>query len=246
MRNQSTNKPSQSANAALTMDSSSVSEGLRIRSNWAKRIFDILFAGTTLLLSSPLFLLGSLLAKVQSTGPVFYKAKRVGKDGTIFEMYKFRTMVVNADQIGIGLTTHKDPRVTRIGRFLRFRKLDELPNLINVIKGEMSLIGPRPEAPKYVKYYTETQRQVLLVKPGITGPSQIANRNEEEKLAAQTDPEDYYITNLMPKKLELDLQYVATQGFISDIGWLIKTFWIVIFPSNGKKQINESGKLHDI
>lgn len=246
MRNQSTNKPSQSANAALTLDSSSVSEDPNIRPNWAKRSFDILFAVTTLLLSSPLFLLGSLLAKVQSTGPVFYKAKRVGKDGTIFEMYKFRTMVVNADQIGIGLTTHKDPRVTRVGRFLRFTKLDELPNLINVIKGEMSLIGPRPEAPKYVKYYTEIQRQVLFVKPGITGPSQIANRNEEEKLAAQTDPEHYYITELMPQKLELDLHYVATQGFLSDIGWLIKTFWIVIFPPNGKKQTNESGKLHDI
>ena len=217
------------------MDSSSVSKDQHIRPNWAKRSFDILFAGTTLLLSSPLFLVGSLLAKVQSTGPVFYKAKRVGKGGTIFEMYKFRTMVVNADQIGIGLTTHKDSRVTRIGRFLRFTKLDELPNLINVVKGEMSLIGPRPEAPKYVKYYTETQRQILLVKPGITGPSQIANRNEEKKLAAQPDPEHYYITKLMPKKLELDLQYVVTQGFISDIGWLIKTFWVVIFPPNEKK-----------
>ena len=246
MRNQSTNKPSQSVKAALIMDSSSVSEDPHIRSNWAKRTFDILFAITTLLLSSPIFLLGSLLAKVQSTGPVFYKAKRVGKGGAIFEMYKFRTMVVNADKIGIGLTTHKDSRVTRIGRILRFTKLDELPNLINVIKGEMSLIGPRPEAPKYVKYYTETQMQVLLAKPGITGPSQIANRNEEEKLAAQTDPEHYYITELMPKKLELDLHYVATQGFISDIGWLIKTVWVVIFPPNEKKQINESGNLNNI
>lgn len=246
MQNRSTNKPPQRANAALTLDSSSASESLRIRSNWAKRIFDFLFAGATLLLSSPLFLLGSLLAKIQSTGPVFYKAKRVGREGAIFEMYKFRTMVVNADQIGIGLTTHRDSRVTPIGRILRFTKLDELPNLINVIKGEMSLIGPRPEAPNFVKYYTETQKQVLLVKPGITGPSQIANRNEEEKLAAQTDPEHYYITELMPKKLELDLHYVATQGFISDIGWLIKTLWVVIFPPKEKKYINESGNLPNI
>jgi lipopolysaccharide/colanic/teichoic acid biosynthesis glycosyltransferase len=124
--------------------------------------------------------------------------------------------------------------------------LDELPNLINVIKGEMSLIGPRPEAPKYVKYYTETQKQVLLVKPGITGPSQIANRNEEEKLAAQTEPEHFYITELMPKKLELDLHYVATQCFISDIKWLIKTLWVIIFPNKEKKHINESGKLPNI
>ena len=246
MQNRLTNKPSQRANAALTLESSSVREDLRIRSNWVKRSFDILFAGTALLLTSPLFLLGSLLAKVQSTGPVFYKAKRVGRGGAIFEMYKFRTMVINADKIGIGLTTHRDSRVTPIGRFLRITKLDELPNLINVIKGEMSLIGPRPEAPNYVKHYTETQKQVLLVRPGITGPSQIANRNEEEKLAAQTDPEHYYITELMPKKLELDLHYVATQGFISDIGWLIKTFWVVIFPPNQKKHINEPDKLHNI
>ena len=246
MQNPSPDKPSQNANTALTMDSSSVREGLRIRSNWAKRCFDILFTVTTLLLFSPLFLLGCLLAKVQSTGPVFYKAKRVGKGKTIFEMYKFRTMVINADKIGIGLTMHRDSRVTPIGRFLRVTKLDELPNLINVIKGEMSLIGPRPEAPNYVKYYTEIQRQVLLVKPGITGPSQIANRNEERKLAAQTDPEHYYITELMPKKLELDLRYVATQGFISDIGWLLKTVWVVVFPLKKKKHINESGNLPNI
>ncbi len=246
MQNQSTNKPSQNINTALTLDSSSVREGLRIRSNWTKRCFDILFAVTVLLLSSPLFLFASLLAKVQSTGPVFYKAKRVGRGGKIFEMYKFRTMVINADKIGIGLTTHRDSRVTLIGRFLRITKLDELPNLINVIKGEMSLIGPRPEAPNYVKHYTETQKQVLLVKPGITGPSQIANRNEEEKLAAQTDPEHYYITELMPKKLELDLHYVATQCCISDIKWLIKTFWVVIFPPKGKKHIGESRNLPNI
>ena len=246
MQNRLTNKPPQRTNAVLTLDSSSITEELRIRSNWAKRSFDILCAGTALLLTSPLFLLGSLLAKIQSTGPVFYKAKRVGRGGAIFKMYKFRTMVVNADQIGIGLTTHKDSRVTPIGRILRFTKLDELPNLINVIKGEMSLIGPRPEAPNYVKHYTETQKQVLLVKPGITGPSQIVNRNEEEKLAAQTDPEHFYITELMPKKLELDLHYVVTQCFISDIKWLLKTFWVIIFPPKKKKHIDESEKLHNI
>lgn len=246
MQNQSTEKPSQSANVVMTSDSLSVNEGLRIRSNWAKRSFDLLFAVTVLLLSVPIFLLGSLLAKIQSTGPVFYKAKRIGKGGTIFEMYKFRTMVINADQLGGGLTIHKDSRVTPIGRILRFTKLDELPNLINVIKGEMSLIGPRPEAPNYVKYYTETQKQVLLVKPGITGPSQIANRNEEEKLAAQIDPEHFYITELMPKKLELDLHYVATQCFISDIKWLLKTFWVIIFPHKEKKHIGESGNLPNI
>ena len=136
-----------------------------------KRTFDLAFAIIALLLLSPIFLLGSLLAKSQSKGPVFYKAKRVGKDEAVFEMYKFRTMVVNADTLGGSLTTYRDTRITPIGRFLRWTKLDELPNLINVIKGEMSLIGPRPEAPDYVKYYTEVQKQVLQVKPGMTGPS---------------------------------------------------------------------------
>lgn len=195
---------------------------------WVKRTFDLGFAMIALLLLAPLFFLGSLLAKLQSKGPVFYKAKRVGKDETLFEMYKFRTMVVNADTLGGSLTTYRDTRITSIGRFLRWTKLDELPNLINVIKGEMSLIGPRPEAPNYVKYYTEIQKQVLQVKPGMTGPSQLANRDEEEKLKGQQDAEHYYITELMPKKLALDLHYVATQSIASDIGWLLKTFWVVI------------------
>ncbi len=200
-----------------------------------KRMFDVVFAIIGFLLLLPLFLLGSLLAKLQSKGPVFYKSKRVGKDEVIFEMYKFRTMVVNADTLGGSLTTYRDTRITPIGRFLRWTKLDELPNLINVIKGEMSLIGPRPEAPEYVKYYTQIQKQVLLVKPGITGPSQLANRDEEEKLKGQPDAEHYYITELMPKKLALDLQYVATQSIATDIGWLLKTLWVVIFVPRRRK-----------
>ena len=199
---------------------------------WTKRVFDVCFSLIGLLLSSPLFLLGAILAKLQSKGPMFYKAKRVGKGGTVFEMYKFRTMVSNADRIGSSLTTYRDTRITRIGRFLRWTKLDELPNLINVIKGEMSLIGPRPEAPVYVKYYTERQRQVLQVKPGMTGPSQIANRDEEEKLKGRSDAEHYYITELMPKKLDLDLHYVATQSIVSDIRWLLKTFWVLFSVKN--------------
>ena len=203
-------------------------QDIKLKHTWTKRAFDFFFSLIGLLLSSPLLLLGGILAKLQSKGPMFYKAKRVGKGGTLFEMYKFRTMVVNADSIGGSLTTYRDTRVTPIGRCLRWTKLDELPNLINVIKGEMSLIGPRPEAPIYVKHYTETQRQVLQVKPGMTGPSQLANRDEEEKLKGQQDAEHYYITELMPKKLDLDLHYVATQSIVSDIGWLLKTLWVII------------------
>lgn len=218
----------------MEKETASLIVAVRQRSNWAKRTFDLLFSTTAFLILSPLFILACLLAKIQSKGPIFYRAKRVGMGGKVFEMYKFRTMVVNADQIGIGLTTHKDPRVTPIGRLLRITKLDELPNLINVIIGDMSLIGPRPEAPNYVKYYNDTQKQVLQVKPGISGPSQIANRNEEKKLQAQKDPEQYYITELMPKKLALDLQYVATQCFLSDMVWLLKTFWVIFVPKKEK------------
>lgn len=199
-------------------------------SDWLKRSFDFVLSLISFIITSPIFLLSMILAKVQSRGPVFYKAKRVGIDGKVFIMYKFRTMVENADQIGIGLTTHKDKRVTLIGRFLRKTKLDELPNLINVLKGDMSLVGPRPESPEYVKYYSDRQRQVLQVRPGITGPSQIANRDEEKKLKSKEDPENYYITELMPRKLELDLEYVATRNFFVDIRWLIRTFWVIIFP----------------
>lgn len=203
--------------------------------DWAKRAFDLLFATIGLMFLSPFFFLGSLLAKLQSKGPVFYKAKRVGRGEIIFEMYKFRTMVVNADTLGGGLTTYRDQRITPMGRFLRWTKLDELPNLINVIKGEMSLIGPRPEAPDYVKYYTQTQKRVLHVKPGMTGPSQLANRDEEAKLKGQPDAEHYYITELMPKKLAVDLHYIATQSIAADVGWLLKTFWVVIFAPRRSK-----------
>lgn len=194
-----------------------------------KRAFDILFGTIGFALLAPFFLLGCVLAKLQSAGPVFYKAKRVGKDEVLFEMYKFRTMVVNADKIGCSLTTYRDTRITRIGRLLRWTKLDELPNLINVIRGEMSLVGPRPEAPIYVQHYTAAQKQVLQVKPGMTGPSQLANRHEEEKLKARANPEHYYITELMPQKLALDLRYVATHSLAADLGWLLKTFWTVLF-----------------
>lgn len=216
----------------LAVDSQDV---IKFNRDWTKRTFDLLFAMIGFALLSPLFFFGSLLAKLQSKGPVFYKAKRVGRGEIIFEMYKFRTMVVNADMIGGSLTTYRDKRITSIGRFLRWTKLDELPNLINVIKGEMSLVGPRPEAPDYVKYYTRTQKQVLQVKPGMTGPSQLVNRDEEEKLKGQPDAEHYYITELMPKKLALDLHYVATQSIAADMGWLLKTFWVVTFAPRRSK-----------
>jgi len=194
----------------------------------AKRAFDISSALIALIALSPIFLICAILAKFQSPGPVFYRAKRIGRLGRIFLMYKFRTMVVNAESMGTSLTKYEDPRITKIGNFLRRTKLDELPQLLNVLKGDMSIIGPRPEAPVYVKYYTEEQRRVLSVKPGITGPAQLENRNEELKLKEQSDPEKYYITQLLPEKLTIDLNYIENRSFILDLKVIFKTIWIIM------------------
>ena len=147
----------------LTMDETY----LQFHESYAKRVFDFVFATIGLILLSPLFLFCVLVAKLQSPGPIFYKAQRVGRGGQIFEMYKFRTMVVNADSLGLNLTTFRDTRITPIGRFLRGAKLDELPNLINVIKGDMSLIGPRPALPYEVEVYREWHRRRFEAPPGI-------------------------------------------------------------------------------
>lgn len=188
-----------------------------------RRTIDLIFAGLALGASSPIFLIVATLAKLQSPGPIFYKAKRVGQYGHIFEMYKFRTMVANADSFGQNLTAYHDPRITPIGTFLRRWKLDEIPQLLNIIKGEMSIIGPRPESPNYVQYYTKDQQQILVIRPGLTGPSQYANRNEAEKLKGRSDPEQFYIRTLMPEKLKMDLEYIKKRNFPSDMLWIVRT-----------------------
>ena len=194
----------------------------------AKRAFDISCALIGLIILLPIFLICIILAKFQSPGPVFYRAQRIGRSGRIFLMYKFRTMVINAESTGTSLTTYKDPRITKIGNFLRRTKLDELPQLLNVLKSDMSIIGPRPEAPVYVKYYTEEQRRVLSVRPGITGSAQLENRNEELKLKGQSDPEEYYINQLLPEKLKIDLNYIENRSFILDLKVIFKTIWTIM------------------
>lgn len=157
-----------------------------------------------------------------SPGPVFYRARRVGKGGKLFLMYKFRTMVANADQLGPSITVRDDPRITRVGRFLRKTKLDELPQLINVLKGEMSLVGPRPETPSMVKHYTPEQRRVLEVTPGITGLAQLHYSNEEEML----DPENWheeYVKKILPHKLSLDLLYIEHKSLSLDLAIIGRT-----------------------
>ena len=190
-----------------------------------KRLFDIISSLTALILLSPLFLFLSVLIKLSSPGPIFYKGKRVAKGGGIFLMHKFRSMVANADKLGTNLTKHEDQRITKIGKFLRSTKLDELPNLIDVFNGDMSIVGPRPESPSYTQYYNDRQKKALDVRPGITGLGQLENRREDLKLKDQADPDAYYINVLMPEKLEIDLFYVENRTFLMDIKIILKTLF---------------------
>ena len=188
----------------------------------AKRTLDLIVSLVGLALLWPLLAILALWIRLDSPGPVFYRGQRVGKDGQPFHMYKFRTMVLGAESRGPAVTYRDDPRITRAGRFLRRTKLDELPQLLNVVKGEMSLVGPRPEDPTYVALYTEEQCQVLSVKPGITGPTQLEYRDEASMLQGESVDEEY-VSRLMPEKLKSDLEYVRTRSLAGDIRILWQT-----------------------
>ena len=173
------------------------------------RFFDIIFSILGLILLSWLFLIVFILIKLDSRGPIFYMQERIGKDGVPFKLFKLRSMYVNSDKKGLQITVGKrDPRITKIGYYIRKYKIDELVQLINVLKGEMSLVGPRPEVKKYVDLYTLEQRIVLRVKPGITDYASIKYRNENEILEKQADPERYYIEVVMPEKIKLNMYYL--------------------------------------
>ncbi len=187
-----------------------------------KRAFDIGASGAGLLILSPILLVLALAVRLTSPGPIFYRATRVGRFGRAFKLLKFRSMVINADQIGPAVTGARDPRVTAVGRLLRRTKFDELPQLWNVLIGEMSLVGPRPESPKYVALYTPEQRAVLTVRPGITSQASVTYRNEEALLTGD-DPEGLYIREIMPAKLVIDLDYARDPSFGRDIRILWKT-----------------------
>jgi lipopolysaccharide/colanic/teichoic acid biosynthesis glycosyltransferase len=187
-----------------------------------KRAFDIAASGVALILLSPAFVIIGVAIALTSPGPIFYRASRVGRYGRIFKMYKFRTMVVNADKMGPGITTRDDRRVTRIGRLLRKTKLDELPQLINVWRGEMSIVGPRPEDPRYVEHYTPEQSIVLSVRPGITSPASV-HYHDEETLIGGEDWETRYLREIMPSKLRLDIEYARHPSIGRDIGLIFQT-----------------------
>jgi lipopolysaccharide/colanic/teichoic acid biosynthesis glycosyltransferase/GT2 family glycosyltransferase len=182
-----------------------------------KRSFDIISSLVGLAILSPLFLGISILIKLENAGPVLYRGVRVGKNGVPFKMFKFRTMVVNADRLGGPSTSEDDPRLTRIGRFLRKYKLDEIPQLINVLKGEMGIVGPRPEVPFYVSMFTEEEKGILTVKPGITDWATLWNSDEGAILKGSHDPEKTYMEKIRPKKLQLQLKYVKEHSLIADL-----------------------------
>lgn len=193
-----------------------------------KRLFDIISSGTGLLVLSPVLLLTALLVKLDSKGPVFYRQRRVGRGNTDFGIFKFRTMYIGSDSKGLITVGGRDPRVTRIGYYLRKFKIDEFPQLINVLLGDMSLVGPRPEVRKYVDMYNSEQLHVLDVRPGITSLASIRYRNENDILAAAPDPDRCYIKQVMPDKLAIDLEYVRNQSFLYDIKLIFSTFKEII------------------
>ncbi len=197
-----------------------------------KRIFDLSVSVIFLVLFAPFYLLIALLIKLDSSGPVHYQAQRVGKDGRLFNLLKFRTMKVNSSHLGPAITQKTDPRITRIGKILREIKFDEIPQLWNVIRGDMSLVGPRPEDPRYVEKYDEEQRKVLLVRPGLSSPASIQYRHEEKILSKQADDlEEFYVRQVMPEKLRIDLDYVKNQSLIRDVAICFRTAYTIFKPN---------------
>ena len=193
-----------------------------------KRLFDIVASGLGLLILSPLFLILAIWIKLDSKGPVFYRQVRVGLHNKDFRIFKFRSMRVGSDKGSLVTIGGHDPRITRSGYFIRKFKFDELPQLINVFVGDMSLVGPRPEVRHYVNYWTPEQMHVLDVRPGITDPASIKFRNENELMEQASDPEKYYIEVIMQEKLKLYLDYVEHHSFWGDIGLIFKTFWVIV------------------
>lgn len=193
--------------------------------SWGKRFFDLFWTTVGLVFLIPLFFIVGVLIKLEDGGPVFFKQKRIGYKGKGFYLWKFRTMEEGADKKGLPLTTSSDPRITKIGKKLRKYKIDELPQLFNVLKGEMSLVGPRPEVKKYVSLYSVSQKKVLELVPGITDPASIKFRNENEILSQSEEPEKKYIDEIMPEKIKINLEYSKNSSLMKDLFIIIKTLF---------------------
>ena len=190
-----------------------------------KRLFDITASFFGIIILSPLLIFIGLWVELSSKGGVFYKQIRVGKNNKDFKLYKFRSMRVNSDKQGLLTVGSKDSRITKAGYFIRKYKIDELPQLFNVLKGDMSFVGPRPEVRRYVDLYSKEQMKVLSVRPGITDPASIKYRNENDILSSASNPEEYYIQHIMPDKLKINIDYINTQTFIKDIKIIFQTIF---------------------
>ena len=189
-----------------------------------KRLFDVLFSALGLIITSPVLAVVALAIKISSPGPVFFRGERIGKNEKPFKIYKFRTMVVGAEEMGGPSTPSDDPRLTKIGKFLKRFQLDELPQLINVLKGEMSFVGPRPEVKMYVDMMTDEERKIILsLQPGITDLASLFNFHEGEVLRGSADPEKDYMKKIRPTKIKLQLEYVKNRSFLLDIKIILKT-----------------------
>lgn len=194
------------------------------------RVLDFLFSFLGLILLSPFFLLISVFIKLSSRGPILYKQSRIGLNGAEFYVFKFRSMRLYSDSLGLITIGGRDPRVTPIGYFLRKYKLDELPQLVNVLIGDMSLVGPRPEVKKYVDLYTKEERRVLSIRPGITDWASIYYRHENEILGQSLDPEKDYIDKVMPDKLKYNLIYIENYGSVEYFKIIFSTLWHIAVP----------------
>lgn len=190
-----------------------------------KRLFDITASFFGILILSPLFIFISLWVGLSSKGGIFYTQTRVGKNNKDFKLYKFRSMRVNSDKQGLLTVGSKDSRITKAGYFIRKYKIDELPQLFNVLKGDMSFVGPRPEVRRYVDLYSKEQMQVLKVAPGITDPASIKYRNENDLLSSANNPEEYYIQYIMPDKLKINIDYINNRTFFKDIKIIFQTIF---------------------
>lgn len=187
------------------------------------RLLDVFFSIIGLILLSPILFIISIIILLESRGGIFYLQERIGKNEIPFKLFKFRSMAVGSDSKGLLTVGMNDNRITKSGQFIRRYKIDELPQLINVLKGDMSLVGPRPEVKKYVDMYTETQRKVLSVKPGMTDLASIEFSNENELLENQKNPEEYYIQEIMPKKIELNMMFIENPNLINYFELILKT-----------------------
>lgn len=195
-----------------------------------KRLFDIIFSFLGLIIASPILLATAILIKRDSKGPVFYMGVRIGKNGKPFRIFKLRTMILDADKKGGPSTSADDLRLTKIGNFLKKYQLDELPQLINVLAGEMSFVGPRPEVPSEVESFdTETKRIILSIKPGMTSSATLANPHEGEVLRGSEDPHKTYCEKIKPEKIRLNLEYIKNRSMWLDIKIIMKTFFVAVF-----------------